>query len=236
MLWAEYPRRRPFVTHINMRTAQDCFAYVDKLANFGTNYSPGKVYISPSAGGYGNTNYFFDDVRDPKFHGYTPVVEGSNGVVSFGASPAQISYVSCTDCTNYSVNLLNNTNVAGYMSWGRHGGWFGLGFTTNGWVKFHGSSSWSIVQIIESYNGQWVPIHDQTSFHDYFTGNSFWGTNYSNTPVGTVTHTDEPYFQGVADRFIYFGFWQGKKSFAICAWSARKAEEFQAVGDPFLIR
>lgn len=238
ILWDRYPARHPFITHINMRTPADCFAYVDKLVHFGTNYSPGRVYISASAGGYGGTNYFFDDVRASPFGADTAGAEGSNGVVSFGGSASQISYVSCVeppDTNCFARHLLNCTNVLGYFSWGYHGGLV-TGFPTNGWVRFYDNSGWYIIQTPESYNGQWVPIDSQTSFHDYFTSNAFWGTNYSNIPAGTVTHTYEPFFYGVADRFLYFGLWHAKKNFAICAWSARKTDVFQAVGDPFLLR
>jgi hypothetical protein len=121
------------------------------------------------------------------------------------------------------------------MSWGYHGGLV-TGFPTNGWVRFYENSGWYIIQTIESYNGQWVPRDSQTSFHDYFASNAFWGTNYSHTPAGTVTHTDEPQNWGVANSFVYFGYWQAKRNFAICAWSARKTANFQAVGDPFVTK
>jgi alpha-tubulin suppressor-like RCC1 family protein len=245
ILWNRYvgyPGRRLFTTHINMRTPQDCFAYVDKLADFGTNYSPGRVYISPGAGGHGGTNYFFDDVRVPgAWDPPLPGVAGSNGVVNFGGSISQISYSECTnlldpmDLTCWNTHFFHCTNVAGYMSWGYHGG-LNTGFPTNGNHRFYGNSAWYVVQTIESFNGQWVPFYSQTSFHDYFTGSAFWGTNYSHTPVGAISHTDEPYTYGVADSFIYFGFWHAKKNFAICAWSARKTHSFQAIGDPFVTK
>ena len=68
---------QPFVTHINMGASNtvnhtnDCIKYIDKLVNFGTN---GQLFISASAGGYGNTNYYIDDTRDTGFP-----VEGISG-------------------------------------------------------------------------------------------------------------------------------------------------------------
>jgi hypothetical protein len=69
LLSLQNPVRRSFVTHLNMRTPTDCFAYVDKLRHFGTNYSPG---ISAHQNGYGNSTYYFDDIRDPRFVGHRP--------------------------------------------------------------------------------------------------------------------------------------------------------------------
>ena len=56
-LYDMYAGWKPFITHINAGTVDDCKAYVDKLATFGATYSPGKLIISASASplGYGNT-------------------------------------------------------------------------------------------------------------------------------------------------------------------------------------
>src|SRR5258708_22387423 len=79
-----YPSRSPFVTHINMRTPQDSLAYVDKLANFGSNYSLGKLIISPNAtNGYADTNYYFDDVRVERYAFDPFFIGGSNGRFHF---------------------------------------------------------------------------------------------------------------------------------------------------------
>jgi hypothetical protein len=42
----------------------DCIGYINKLATFGAAFSPGKLVISALSGGYGNTNYYFDDTTD----------------------------------------------------------------------------------------------------------------------------------------------------------------------------
>ena len=59
-----FPTWNPFVTSINMNGTggtNDCIAYIDKLANMASNYSPGTLFISATAGGYGNTNWYFDE-------------------------------------------------------------------------------------------------------------------------------------------------------------------------------
>ena len=52
------PGMQPYVTTINMGGTNDCIAYINKLASMDTNHS---LVISASAGGYGNTNYYFDN-------------------------------------------------------------------------------------------------------------------------------------------------------------------------------
>jgi len=76
----------------------------------------------------------------------------------------------------------------------------------------------------------------RASFLKWFASSSFGGTNYSNTPVGGVTHVMEPDYAGVSDSSLYFGLWVQHKNFAICAWNSRRTAQFQAVGDPFTKR
>jgi hypothetical protein len=222
------PHRRPFVNHLNMRTLADCTNYVNKLAYFGTNYSPGRVYISARAGGYGNTNYMFDDIRTTNFS--ATVVNGRQGVVANGASSNEVRYV---DNPASNGHLLQGTNIAGYASWGAHGGLVPGSFT-NGTLTFSGQSGWCIIQTIESFNGTWDGGGGgQNTFHDWFTERTLGGTNYSSSAVGAVSHTNEP-GGGWNDSYFYFGLWQAGKSFAICAWQSRRTTFFQATGDPFV--
>jgi hypothetical protein len=232
-LHTDFPGWRPFVTHINMGDTNDCIDYINKLAVFGTN---GQLFISASAGGYGNTNYYFDDNRDHNLYGTGPSRgnQAKNGVLS--ANPlASVTYV-----TNYlSPHITNAVNVAGYMSWGHHSSWdIGLPweYATNGAVKFTGNSRWYLIQTIESVNG----FRDNSSslqgfFLQWFSMTGFGGTNYSNTPIGAVTHVDEP-GGGLNDSAIYFGLWEHGIVFASCAWNSRRTPYFQAVGDPFVRR
>jgi hypothetical protein len=140
------PGMKPFVTCINLRTTNDCAAYIDKLRYFGTNYSPGKLSISASKGEYGGTNYFFDDALNELF-----LTNGVTGVMTAGVPASAITYVPPT--ASYSQHVFSGTNVAGYSSWGQHAG-LGGGYATNGLITFSGASCWYIIETIESFNGQ----------------------------------------------------------------------------------
>lgn len=219
------PGIKPFVTCINMRTTNDCKAYIDKLAAFGTNYSPGKLFISASKGGYGNTNYYFDDAGLFAFE----LTNAVTGVLENGNPTSSVHYTSGT----YSQHFFTATNVAGYASWGQHGS-FVPSFTTNGTVSFFGGSSWYLMMTIESYNGHRDnPSTGQSNFLDWYSQQAFGGANYENTPIGAVTHVDEP-GPGWNNPRIYFGRWAAGRSFSDCAWNSRETAFFQAVGDPFV--
>jgi len=70
-LYTASPGIAPFITSINMGLevayyqdyTNDCIAYINKLASFGSNYAAGKLFISASARGYGNTNFVLDNLR-----------------------------------------------------------------------------------------------------------------------------------------------------------------------------
>ena len=125
--------------------------------------------------------------------------------------------------------------VAGRFSWGFHSslgllGFPVLAFSTNGTVAWTGSSSWYVIQTFESGNGQ--RNTDFGGFFHWFSPNAFGGTNHTNTPVGAVTHVDEPTVSGLNNAFTYFNFWSRGKSFGIAVWNSRQTERFQAVDDP----
>jgi alpha-tubulin suppressor-like RCC1 family protein len=223
--------RKPFAMHLNMRTPQDCFAYVDKLRYFGTNYSPGRIYISPRSGGYGNTNYYFDDVFFGNHANY-PGLIARNAVLLAGANPTNVFYTVGQDI--YNAHFFDCTNAASYLSWGVHG-LLGANWSVSGVVKFHGASSWYPMQTIESFNGQWEPLFGQNSFHNWFASETFGGTNYSYAAVGGVSHLYEPSVGG-ANNGNYFGLWEHGKCFAVCAWLSQVTAHFQATGDPFVIK
>jgi hypothetical protein len=96
---------------------------------------------------------------------------------------------------------------------------------------------------VDSYNGQRPPPPDnknQVTFIQWFAADAFEGTNYSNTPVGAITHVDEPY--GLDDTYDYYGNWASAKTFAISAYHSfanaggTVQQESQAVGDPFVTK
>jgi hypothetical protein len=139
------------------------------------------------------------------------------------------------------VCIAQATNVAGYWTKGTHGTVTNYTFPVDQEVVFSGNSSWYIMTTIESFNGQrYWNNQSQSSFVMWFAPDAFGGTDYSNTPVGSVSHVDEP--RSWIDLQTYYGLWAAGKNFAICAWNARQAattqeaQKFQAVGDPFVIQ
>ncbi len=228
--------RASFVTYLNMDGTNDCKAYIDKLEYIGTNYCPGKLFLSASAGGvYGNTNYC-DDSRP----GYgSPATDEANlaraGVLAVNPS-ASVIYSNTAYAGTLAGHILNATNVAGYFSWGVHGyyGDTNSAYATNGTINFSGNSRWYLLQTYESYNGQRFNPQ-QGMFLQWFTSGSFGGTNYSNIPVGAVAHVDEP---GTIGNYsaIYFGLWASGKNFAACSWVSRAKPYHLAIGDPWVRR
>ena len=239
-----YPGWKPFVNNINAGTLAACEAYVDKLSNIGTNFSPSKLIIS--AGGYENTNYALDNVRvgsgyPISFAGSGVVVSvATNSLIASGVLPSNINYVDGVEIISNGIgynlpHITSATNVAGYICWGQHsslGETYGIDRT----VKWTGNSSWWIIETIESFNGQQAQVSPMGSFVQWFSSNAFGGTNYSNTPVGAVSHTEEPFLGGVNDSATYFGLWAAGKNFAISAWNSRNTPYFQAVGDPLVVK
>jgi hypothetical protein len=69
----------------------------------------------------------------------------------------------------------------------------------------------------------------------WFYQQAFRSSNYENTPVAAITHTDEPH-SSMNEPQIYFGLWAAGKNAAICAWATRMTPFFQEVGDPFVTR
>lgn len=235
------PGRKPFITHLNMKTVADCQAYIDKLETFGNLYSPGKLVISASAGGYGNANYLIDDVRDPGYntvhcfretrHALTNLVALANIVHAEELRTTNTCNICRVDCPT------GCTNVAAYLTWGYWGSqWASWAY----FVKFSGASGWYIMNSNESWNGQWGNEQGETrdgqySFHLWFDTMAFGGTNYSNTPVGAVTTTTEPGGACYALPQSYLPLWAAGKNFAICAWQSQ-GSTVQATGDPLVRR
>lgn len=236
---------QPFVTSINMgltNPTNDCVAYINKLAVFGTN---NQLVISASSMGYSNTTYVLDDVRAYEYRLSPAVSSATNGLLQNGVPLSAILYSGTNHpCLEFDTNrnctsqlelpeyqLTNAVNVAGYISWGLHCS-LHAGYAVDGKVRWNGQSGWWIIETIESYNG----ARDLSTgyFLQWFSPNAFGGTNYSNTPVGAVTHVAEPGLGGVNDSAKYFGAWAKGKNFAICAWRSTNTILFQAVGDPFV--
>lgn len=239
---------RPFVTHINMNGTNDCIGYINKLAYIGTNYSPGKLLISASAGGYGNTNYVLDGIRkggeewQPYFEDFareSNVVSSARaGLIAAGLPTNHIWFYDGIEVLSngffYALpHPTGHPNLAGYFCWGYHSSLMAT-YATNGVVQWSGNSGWWIIETIESFNG-WRQS-DHGNFIRWFAPNAFGGAFYTNTPVGAVTHVWEPGLGGINNPFSYFGLWASRKGFAIAAWNSRNTPFFQAVGDPLVTR
>ena len=215
----------PTVTSINLGTMNDCMAYIDKLEFFGTNYSPGSLIISASAGNYGNQNYYFDvdSSYGSDFYGFGS--NGQNALLQKGVPSTSIFVDS-------SSHVTLATNVTGYLTWGVYTG-LGANYSIDGSVVFTGSSDWFLIETVESFNGQRYQT-GQGNFIRWFASNAFGGANYSSTPVGAVCNVEEPQVSGVNDSALYYGSWAAGKNFGICAWYSKKMPYFMAVGDPFV--
>jgi hypothetical protein len=68
-----------------MGSYADCTNYVNKLQLFGNTYSPGKVIIRATAGGYSNSHFYFDDAQR-KYMEYLPGQRAAGGVLASGGS------------------------------------------------------------------------------------------------------------------------------------------------------
>jgi hypothetical protein len=225
-LQTSIPGRGPFITHINMGSYADCTNYVNKLQLFGNTYSPGKIIIRASAGGYSNSHFCFDDAQR-KYIGCLPGQRAAVGVLASGGSTNHILYVSG------SQHITSAANVGGYLTWGANGQQGG-GYAIDDSVVFTGGSRWFAMMTIESFNGQRLTL--QGNFVKWYASNAFGGGDYSNTPVAAVAHLEEPQYWNVNSPEIYFGLWQAGRCFAICAWLSRNTPYFQAVGDPFVAK
>jgi hypothetical protein len=183
---------RPFVSGINRSETggtNDCIAYINKLASIGSR-SPGKVVISASAGGYGNSNYYFDDTESG-YDGEPVGGSAAQALMQQGVSSNSIFYTNqIPDCGSLACHVTGGTNVAGYFSWGSHSS-LGTNYATNYSIIFTNQSAWYLMETMESFNGQRVPEFPQGNFLSWYASNSFGGVNYSNTPVGAVSNVEE---------------------------------------------
>jgi hypothetical protein len=233
---------QPFATSINMGfrdATNDCIAYIKKLERFGTNHT---LLISASAGGYRNTNYLRDEVAKPcgsgsGARGTFPELEAA-GVpsasitVQYG-SEGPCAGSNCSTCV-LGPHITNSVDVAAYFCWGAHSALENEYPRDPRLVSWSGNSSWWIIETEESFKGQ--RSTGQGNFTQWFSDIAFGGTNYECTPVGAVSHTDEPGKGYQNDLSVYLPLWAQGKSFAICAWNSRRTDRFQAVGDPFVRR
>ncbi len=243
----------PFVTAINMNGTSgtnfqssdgtnDCIAYINKIITMASNNPPGTLFVSATAHGYSNINWYFDYTGDPGYIYYQYATNAQWGVTNV-APWANVIGTSGTNQYGDENFTAQATNVAGYFT----GGWDGAtgGYNTNdgycfvdGSVRFFGNSGWFLMTTIDSLNGQRVTF--QAGYLTWFATNSLGGTNYSNTPIGAVTTVNEPGLGGKPNSAVYYSLWAAGKSFALSAWDSELQKNlglspfFQAIGDPFV--
>jgi uncharacterized repeat protein (TIGR03803 family) len=216
-----YPGTTCLVTALNMSTLADCEAYVDKVASMYT----GDVIISAAEGGYADNTYHLD--------GTIPVFGGFSY-----ACPTYIADAILAQNPNASIVCSSNTvistgtNLRGYYGRGVNNGIFGNTYATDGTVVWSGSSTWWIIETAESFNGR--RSCGQGCIKRWFASNAWGGTNYVNTPVGAVSHVEEPGGAGINRAGAYMSMWEMGFLFSECAWATRNTPCFQAVGDPLV--
>lgn len=213
---------------MNMETLADCEAYIDKL----TSMYRGDVIISAKAAGYASDNYYLEDVNN---RGYLPALSQFPGVILSENPSAYVTYT-----TNSLITF--GTNVTGYASWGIHNGVFGSYYATTGTVHvvWAGNSGWWIVATVESFNGRRDSVfgpggeEHQGDVEQWFAPNAWGGTNYSNTPVGAVSHVEEP--GSLENGPTYMSLWEEGFLFSECAWASKylNATYLQVIGDPLI--
>jgi hypothetical protein len=217
----------------------NCTNYINKLTNMAGGNNA--LFISASAKGYSNTNWYFDDTNST-IDGDAVGLYCVQGVKEVNPS----AFIFTTPGPGYVANA---TNVAGYYTCGldcNGGNWANYAINSN--IVFNGKSGWYIMSATDSYNGETPPMGNsgQWSFVTWFSSNSFGSpNNYTNTPVGAAVHVQEPgNVFNEENRIVYFGDWAAGCSFAVSSWNAfilssdfsGNYYECAAVGDPFVTK
>jgi len=240
--WADQ-EWHPFVTAINMNGTSgtnyfssdgtnDCIAYIDKLVSMASNNPPGTLFISGTAAGYSNINWYIDESGS----GENPYADSAAHAITNADPTATVFGTAGTNLFGLPNHSTHDTNVAGYYTCGSDCT-FDVNMFVNTNVQFFGYSGWFIITTLDSFDGQ--RRSGQASFLTWFASNSFGGTNYSNTPIGAATTVEEPFSSGKVAPDVYYGDWAAGKPFAIAVWAAHAkgygnpGYYFQAVGDPF---
>jgi len=213
----QYQGATALITSLALGTEADCEAYIDKIANA---YDSNVVVSGTDAGITATGGYFIDEYQAV----YGSVFETPD------TAYIRDENLTISITTSAVAHLTNCSNVRGYLCWGANGG-MGGNYANNGSVVFTGNSSWYLIRTVESFNGQRSVF--QGNFIDWFSSNAFGGTAYSNTPVGAVTHTDEPFLGGVTSG-LFWGLWEKGYTFIECAWYSRNTDRLQAIGDPLV--
>jgi hypothetical protein len=227
----------PYVTSINvdeMGSSNNCINYINKLTSMAG--AATSLFISASATGYPNINWYFDNVDDSP----PGVADGSDCVAGVKTVNPTASIFTTSGATNFTTRA---TNVAGYYTCS-----YDCVLTNcatnaiNGVITFSGNSGWYVMSTTDSYNGLLTNGYnnDQWRYITWFCSNSFGSpNNYANTPVGAVVHVQEPFGSTIESRSVYFGDWAAGSSFGVTAWNSLLFYDSfpyrcAAIGDPFV--
>lgn len=202
------------VTSIDMGSVEATKAYIDKLKRIYNLMVHKNVILSGRDAGIAGDTYYIDSDNTTK------------NTILAGNSSANVMYKS-------SCHFSEASNVVGFSTGGTHA-CFGQNFPTDGSLKFSGSSGWYIFRTTESWNGQRNTNSSmQSNFIEWFSANAFGGTNYSNTPVGSIAHVREPAPDENSNP-NFFTLWDQGYTFAEAAWASRRTPWFLATGDPLV--
>ncbi len=228
------------VTHLNMGSLEACKAYVDKIKTFPETNG----ILHPETDSYASNYYMEDhDARSrlpPNWFGFRYVERMEERFERF--DEMNIIYR-----PKGSEFITSGSNVAFFGTlgvWGRRG----ADYAIDGSVEWGENADWWLMMSVESYNGQSEPARrqgaeehvfyspmNQGNFVDWFSPGAFGGTDYSRTPVGAVSHVEEPRLAGV-NNWGYLAMWHDGFTFAEAAWLSRHTGFFMALGDPLVAR
>jgi hypothetical protein len=242
---SEAVSKEVFVTTLEMGSLEATKRYIDKLkATYGL-MSAKSPLLSARGTSVGGTTYYFSDAytSDPTKH------FSSQFLRAIKSTNPSANVVTRED----ALPVLNSAaDVTGIFLHGIYGYNRNRHYATDDTLRFSGRSGWYLIEVAESFNGQWLagsrrsdfpsfkgPWHanaEQSSFTSWFASGAFGGANYSNTPVAAMTHVLEPGSNGAATPSL-FACWESGKPFAYCAWKYNESPaRLQAVGDPLVTR
>lgn len=224
-----------FVTSLDLGSSSATRSYIAKLGRMFKAMQHTSVVISAKDALQSGDTFYFSDNQDRFRNVNTADETVKNSADAMSRLGAKMLYSGPDKASISSAH-----NVKGFVTWGywgdKNGNW-----PIDGSIRFSGDSNWYIIQTVESHNGHWVQpdagddpsAHYQSNFIKWFSAQAFGGTNYEYTPVGAVTHTDEPSVSGVNSPAL-FTCWESNQVFSYCAWKSRRTIHFQAVGDPLV--
>jgi hypothetical protein len=223
----EHPGTMALTTYMWMGSVEATKAYIDKLKAMYNSMPVKNIVISAEGTGQQGTSYYFEDTQS-----LGPNGEPLNAIARRDGVRAVNPNVPVTIVGHGEPFITTASDVSGFMTWGWNAGrgpWYSL----DGKVTFTGNSGWYAIQTYESFNGWWNSW--QGDFTDWFSANAFGGTNYSNTPAGSVNHVEEPTAGGVNGP-SYFQCWEKRHLFIDCAWTSLNTGAMVPHGDPWITK